>query len=160
MVKSERISSCKQFNNSFNKRISVFPKFIIILLALIGCIITINQVFNFGIFNFYPVSNSFLYLLIAFFQPIAFLIFPFSKSSKNKILISDIFAAISIFLIGIYFSINSENILSNGWDIDAPLLPTILSLMLIVLIIRVFKTDRWINYIFYSLIFFFIPNFC
>ncbi len=122
-----------KISNSFNERVGVFSKFIIIFLTLIGCIITINQVFNIGIFNFYPVSNSFLYLLIAFFQPISFLIFPFNKNNKNKILFTDIIAAFAIFIIGIYFSINSENILSRGWDIEAPILPTILSFIFIIL---------------------------
>ena len=122
-----------KINNNFNERITVTPKFIIILLTIFGCLITINQVFNFGIFNFYPVSNSFLYLLIAFFQPLSFLLFPISKKYKNKILFIDVVAAISIFFVGLYFSINSENILSNGWDIDAPILPTILSFILIIL---------------------------
>ena len=146
-------------NNSFNERISVFPKFVIIFLALIGCIITINQVFNFGIFNFYPVSNSFLYLLIAFFQPISFLVFPFSKNSENKILISDILAAITIFVIGIYFSINSENILSNGWDIEAPLLPTILSLILIILSLESLRRTGGIIIFFIALFFALYPIF-
>lgn len=122
-----------KINNNFNTRVTIFPKFIIIFLTFTGCLLAINQVFNIGIFNFFPVSNSFLYLLIAFFQPISFLVFPFNKKYENKILLTDYLAALIIFFIGIYFSINSENILSNGWDIEAPLFPTILSFVLIVL---------------------------
>ena len=51
--------------------------------------------------------------------------------NKNKILIADIIAAFTILFLGLYFSINSENILSNGWDIEAPFLPTFLSFLLI-----------------------------
>ena len=139
--------------SNFNERITITPKFIIILLTIFGCLITINQVFNFGIFNFYPVSNSFLYLLIAFFQPLSFLLFPISKKYKNKILFIDIVAAISIFFVGLYFSINSENILSNGWDIDAPILPTILSFILIILSLESLRRTGG-KFIFYIAIFF------
>ena len=139
--------------SNFNERITITPKFIIILLTIFGCLITINQVFNFGIFNFYPVSNSFLYLLIAFFQPLTFLLFPISKKYKNKILFIDVVAAISIFFIGLYFSINSENILSNGWDIDAPILPTILSFILIILSLESLRRTGG-KFIFYIAIFF------
>jgi len=142
-----------KINSNFNERITITPKFIIILLTIFGCFITINQVFNFGIFNFYPVSNSFLYLLIAFFQPLSFLLFPISKKYKNKILFIDVVAAISIFFIGLYFSINSENILSNGWDIDAPILPTILSFILIILSLESLRRTGG-KFIFYIAIFF------
>ena len=142
-----------KINSNFNERITITPKFIIILLTIFGCLITINQVFNFGIFNFYPVSNSFLYLLIAFFQPLTFLLFPISKKYKNKILFIDVVAAISIFFIGLYFSINSENILSNGWDIDAPILPTILSFILIILSLESLRRTGG-KFIFYIAIFF------
>ncbi len=142
-----------KINSNFNERITITPKFIIILLTIFGCLITINQVFNFGIFNFYPVSNSFLYLLIAFFQPLSFLLFPISKKYKNKILFIDVVAAISIFFIGLYFSINSENILSNGWDIDAPILPTILSFILIILSLESLRRTGG-KFIFYIAIFF------
>jgi len=142
-----------KINNNFNERITVTPKFIIILLTIFGCLITINQVFNLGILNFYPVSNSFLYLLIAFFQPLSFLLFPISKKYKNKILFIDVVAAISIFFIGLYFSINSENILSNGWDIDAPILPTILSCILIILSLESLRRTGG-KFIFYIAIFF------
>ena len=142
-----------KINSNFNERITITPKFIIILLTIFGCFITINQVFNFGIFNFYPVSNSFLYLLIAFFQPLSFLLFPISKKYKNKILFIDVVAAISIFFIGLYFSINSDNILSNGWDIDAPILPTILSFILIILSLESLRRTGG-KFIFYIAIFF------
>ena len=142
-----------KINSNFNERITITPKFIIILLTIFGCLITINQVFNFGIFNFYPVSNSFLYLLIAFFQPLSFLLFPISKKYKNKILFIDVVAAISILFIGLYFSINSENILSNGWDIDAPILPTILSFILIILSLESLRRTGG-KFIFYIAIFF------
>ena len=142
-----------KINSNLNERITIFPKFFIILLTICGCLISINQVFNIGFLNFYPVSNSFLYLLIAFFQPVSFLMFPLSKKYKNKILIPDIIAALSIFFIGLYFSINSENILSNGWDIEAPLIPTILSYLFILLSLESLRRTGG-KFIFYIAIFF------
>ena len=143
-----------KINDPSNARITIFPKFFIICLTICGCLISINQVFNIGFFNFYPVSNSFLYLLIAFFQPISFLMFPLSQKYKNKILIPDIIAAFSIFFIGLYFSINSENILSNGWDIEAPLIPTILSYLFILLSLESLRRTGG-KFIFYIAIFFY-----
>ena len=99
-------------NNSFPK-LKTIPKWTIITLTFIGCVITINQIFNIGIFGFRPVSNSYLYLLIGLFQPIVFLMFPFNEKYKEKIFYPDIIAAITIFFIGIYFSINAENILMS-----------------------------------------------
>ena len=119
-------------NNSFPK-LKIIPKWIIIVLTFLGCIITINQIFNIGIFGFRPVSNSYLYLLLGLFQPIVFLMFPFNDKYKEKIFYPDIIAAITIFFIGIYFSINAENILMSGWDIEAPIFPTVLSIIFIIL---------------------------
>ena len=142
-----------KINENFNKRVTVYPKFFIILLTICGCLVSINQIFNIGFLNFNPVSNSFLYLLIAFFQPISFLMFPMSKKYKNKILVTDIIAAFAILFLGLYFSINSENILSNGWDIDAPLLPTFLSFLLIILSLESLRRTGG-KFIFYIAIFF------
>ena len=119
-------------NNSF-PTLKVIPKWIIIILTFLGCVITINQIFNIGIFGFRPVSNSYLYLLLGIFQPIVFLMFPFNDRYKEKIFYPDIIAAITIFFIGIYFSINAENILMSGWDIEAPIFPTVLSIIFIIL---------------------------
>ncbi len=119
-------------NNSFPK-LKIIPKWTIIILTFIGCVITINQIFNIGIFGFRPVSNSYLYLLIGLFQPIVFLMFPINERYKEKIFYPDIIAAITIFFIGIYFSINAENILMSGWDIEAPTFPTVLSIVFIIL---------------------------
>ena len=119
-------------NNSF-PTLKVIPKWIIIILTFLGCVITINQIFNIGIFGFRPVSNSYLYLLLGIFQPIVFLMFPFNERYKEKIFYPDIIAAITIFFIGIYFSINAENILMSGWDIEAPIFPTVLSIIFIIL---------------------------
>ena len=119
-------------NNSF-PTLKVIPKWIIIILTFLGCLITINQIFNIGIFGFRPVSNSYLYLLLGIFQPIVFLMFPFNDRYKEKIFYPDIIAAITIFFIGIYFSINAENILMSGWDIEAPTFPTVLSIIFIIL---------------------------
>ncbi len=119
-------------NNSF-PTLKVIPKWIIIVLTFLGCVITINQIFNIGIFGFRPVSNSYLYLLLGIFQPIVFLMFPFNDRYKEKIFYPDIIAAITIFFIGIYFSINAENILMSGWDIEAPIFPTVLSIIFIIL---------------------------
>ena len=119
-------------NNSF-PTLKVIPKWIIIILTFLGCVITINQIFNIGIFGYRPVSNSYLYLLLGIFQPIVFLMFPFNDRYKEKIFYPDIIAAITIFFIGIYFSINAENILMSGWDIEAPTFPTVLSIIFIIL---------------------------
>ena len=119
-------------NNSF-PTLKVIPKWIVIVLTFLGCVITINQIFNIGIFGFRPVSNSYLYLLLGIFQPIVFLMFPFNDRYKEKIFYPDIIAAITIFFIGIYFSINAENILMSGWDIEAPTFPTVLSIIFIIL---------------------------
>tara|TARA_Y100001935_G_scaffold40492_1_gene32582 strand:+ start:1286 stop:2998 length:1713 start_codon:yes stop_codon:yes gene_type:complete len=59
--------------------------------------------------------------------------FPFNDKYKEKIFYPDIIAAITIFFIGIYFSINAENILMSGWDIEAPIFPTVLSIIFIIL---------------------------
>ena len=59
--------------------------------------------------------------------------FPFNDRYKEKIFYPDIIAAITIFFIGIYFSINAENILMSGWDIEAPIFPTVLSIIFIIL---------------------------
>ncbi|WP_052659286.1 TRAP transporter permease [Bacillus alveayuensis] len=113
-----------------NQRINKFAASIIVTLTLIGIFLAINQLFYLKLFNFNPIKTSYLYFLLACFMPISFIIYPLSKKLSNpKIHWFDVMLAILSFVIPLYFGINGQRIISEGWEYASPTLPTVLSVV-------------------------------
>lgn len=120
-------------------RLNRFWKIIVVLFTILGLLLSVNMIFFLGIFGFNPIENAFLYYILAFFMPIAFLIFPARKSQSDSVKWFDIVLFLVSFIIIIYFALNAERIILEGWEWTAPSLPTYLSIVLWILILEVLR---------------------
>jgi TRAP transporter 4TM/12TM fusion protein len=102
-------------------------------LSIAGLAIVVNQVFNLGLFGFRPLSTGYYYYVIACFMPVAFLSHPARMTDRLRVRWYDWFLSAVALGTGIYLGQNASNILTRGWDIDAPMLPTVMSGILVLL---------------------------
>lgn len=79
-------------------------------------------------------ANGYYYLLIMFYLPLVFLWFPITKKSRrDSVPWYDFVLAGLAFVSGIYFCSHSMDILTGGWQIQAPVPAKIFSFVLVVL---------------------------
>jgi TRAP transporter 4TM/12TM fusion protein len=104
-----------------------------LLLSAIGLGIVVNQVFNLGLFGFRPISTGYYYLVIGLFLPVAFLAYPARAADATRVRWYDWLLALVALGTGIYLAQNAVNILTRGWDIEAPPLPTAMAAVLVFL---------------------------
>ncbi|PIC62738.1 C4-dicarboxylate ABC transporter [Sporosarcina sp. P13] len=139
-------------------RINKFWGAVVILLTLTGIFITINQLFYIGIFGFKPINTGYLYFLLAMFVPIAFIIHPFSKSKGNqRIGWYDIVLIIVSFGIPLYMGINSQRIISEGWEYISPTLATVFSIIFWFVILDALRRVAGLPIMLISAVFSFYP---
>jgi len=102
-------------------------------LSIAGLAIVVNQVFNLGLFGFRPLSTGYYYYVIACFMPVAFLSHPARMADRLHVRWYDWLLCAIALATGIYLGLNAGNILTRGWDIDAPMLPTVMAGILVLL---------------------------
>ena len=67
-----------------------------------------------------PLETEYFYYLLALLIPQAFIIYPLTKSSLNKVPWYDILLAVVTLVICSYFAFKGNEILEIGWEYDAP----------------------------------------
>jgi len=111
-------------------RVHGFSFFTVVVVAALGILITINQLFQLKAFGFMPISSGYYYCILATFLSISFLIYPARKKDAQKVMWYDwILFAICI-VVNIYFALNAYNILTMGWEYKAPPLAVSLGMVL------------------------------
>jgi len=106
-------------------------------LVLVAVLLSINQLFYLGLFGFNPILEGYLYYLLACFLPLAFLLWPARKTENvQKVKWYDVILFINALVWPIFFGINAERIVLMGWDTLAPLVPTIGSIILWIVILE------------------------
>ncbi|MEX0583201.1 MAG: TRAP transporter fused permease subunit [Sneathiella sp.] len=95
---------------------------IVIAVTVVVITLAINQLFNIGFFIGYSwLDNEYQYALFGLLVPIVFLIFPASvKSAMDKVPWYDALLAAVTFGLLVFFFMNAERILDNGWEMGAP----------------------------------------
>jgi TRAP transporter 4TM/12TM fusion protein len=102
-----------------------------ILFSFLMLFVVINQIFNLHLFGFKPLDNSYLYYVIAFSLSFVFPYYPAMKSApKDRIPWYDTVLFLLTVIINIYLALNGMNIISLGWEYNAPFLPTLCSVFL------------------------------
>jgi TRAP transporter 4TM/12TM fusion protein len=119
------------------KRLDGVPGTAVGVLAFVGIMASIIQTFPIVPLNWLPNSNSFFYSILGIFLAASFLAFPLKKSMANKApnSVDWIFAAVSLGC-SMYFAFNAVIIISQGWDMTAPLLASALGGILCLLSIE------------------------
>ena len=121
-------------------RINTFWKSVIVIMTIIGVALTINQVFFLKLFGITLVNSAFLFFLLTFFLSLVFLIYPIKKNLvSNNVPWYDVVLFILTIIITSYFGINGENILNLGWDIKAPAIATIFSIVLWLIVLEALR---------------------
>jgi TRAP transporter 4TM/12TM fusion protein len=92
---------------------------VVVFLSLVGIILIINQIFTPKFTNVILLNNTFLYLLLAIYFSIVFLLFPLKEDGKFVFWIDCVlfFLSFSIFL---YFAYHGLSIQTKGWEYVPP----------------------------------------
>lgn len=107
-----------------------FSFWVVVAVTTIGVLLTINQLFHLKIAGFMPIGNAYYYYLFATFLAVTFLIFPARKGDKQKVPWYDWVIFVVCIAANLYLAANAYNILTKGWEYEAPLVPTIASFVL------------------------------
>ncbi|MGE0722946.1 MAG: TRAP transporter permease [Alphaproteobacteria bacterium] len=106
------------------------------VLTAVGLALAVNQVFNLGLLGIQPISTAFYYLTIGIFLAVAFLAFPAHGRARARVPVYDYVLGIAALAIAGYLAVNAQTIISSGWDILAPPLPTTLAAIFCVLVLE------------------------
>ena len=98
---------------------------LITIMSGFGILMVINQVFQLEIAGFLPITNAYYYYFLAFFLSMVFLLFPGSSRNNRNIDWYDWCLFVISITATLYLGTNAMAILNNGWEFEAPLLPTI-----------------------------------
>ncbi|MBB3994752.1 TRAP transporter 4TM/12TM fusion protein [Sulfitobacter undariae] len=104
-------------------------------LGVIGLFGIVLQTFNIPLLGVFPLlSNRYYYLLIAVFLAAAFLLLP-ARSNDSLAPVSPVdwvLAGLSLACAG-YLGVNAELIITQGWDVVAPTIPAVVSILVVLL---------------------------
>lgn len=121
-------------------RVNNFWRIVVIVMTLLGVIITLNQVFFWEFLGITLVNSAFLFFLLTFFLSLVYIIFPPSKKQvTKKVAWYDVLLFLLTIVITAYFGVNGENILNYGWDITAPTIATVFSVVLWLLVLEALR---------------------
>ncbi len=110
------------------------------VLTVAGILLAMNQVFFWNPGGFSLLRNSYLYFVLACFLPICFLAFPIAKAVRHRpVPLYD--AALALIAAGtcVYFGLNGENIVNQGWDYVAPQTAVLLAYVLWILVLEALR---------------------
>lgn len=118
-------------------------------LTLAGLFLSINQVFNLGLFGFRPISTAYYYLMIGLFGAIGFLAFPARKGAKGSVPWYDWILAVAIIALTAWIASRAQAIIDAGWNTSAPMTATVVAGALIVLVLEgLRRTGEMILFVF------------
>jgi TRAP transporter 4TM/12TM fusion protein len=101
-----------------------------VILSAIGLLIIINQLFHLQIAGFMPIGTAYFYYLLAAFLSLAFLLYPARKQDEGRVIWYDWLLFLICIITNLYLAFHAYDILTKGWEIQAPSVPTIASFIL------------------------------
>ncbi len=107
----------------------------VFVLSSIGLGVTVNQIFNLGLFGFQPISTSFYYMVVGFFGAVAFLAFPALKSHRDRVRWFDWILAAATLGLGLWLASVSLTIQLAGWNVVSPDWVAWLGLLLVLMVL-------------------------
>ncbi|MFA7503820.1 MAG: TRAP transporter fused permease subunit [Burkholderiaceae bacterium] len=118
------------------------------VLSALGILVSVNQIFNLGLFGFRPVSTGYYYLMIGLFLAIGFLAFPARKGQVAVRWFDWVLAAL-VLSSSLWMLFNAQQIIDRGWNLEAPLGVTLLAGLYVVLALEgLRRTGEWILFVF------------
>ena len=107
--------------------------FTVLILSTTGLAIIINQIFNLQFLGFRPISTAYYYIIVGLFMPVAFLNSPARTADADRVRWYDWLLAAAALGTCFYFALHANDILTRGWEFEAPL-PVVLLAGLLVLL--------------------------
>lgn len=114
-------------------------RWVVIALTLVGIAITISQVFYWNPFGSGMLRSTFLYYVLGAFLPIVFLAFPMRASHIHAVPWYDVVLAAAALGVPVWFGLNAENILNQGWDYGGPTTALVASFALWALVLEALR---------------------
>ncbi|NKC13095.1 MAG: TRAP transporter fused permease subunit [Gammaproteobacteria bacterium] len=124
MAEQSTSPELERFEEPGEKRLTGLVYWIALFYGGFGLLVAINQTFSFNAFGFVLIDNAYYYLLIGIFLPLAFLIFPATKSHSDRVPLYDWMLFVATIAASYYLSYHGADMVQQGWDIAAPALPT------------------------------------
>lgn len=93
---------------------------VIVVLSVLGILLTASQVFFWSPFGRTLLTHEYLYIILALYLPIIFIVRPITKKSTGRIPWYDKALGGLAMGLNLYFALNAENIVNFGWDYAAP----------------------------------------
>lgn len=113
------------------ENLSPTSKSVIVGLTIMGTTVALNRAFDLNLGGIVLLKNSFLFFILAAFLPIVFIAFAASKSAASRRLpVYDAVLASTAFTVCFALGLNGENIITQGWDFNAPTWGTIAAIAL------------------------------
>lgn len=110
---------------------------ILVVFCGLPLLLVINQIFQFNFFGINFIDNTYMYMLLAGYLSLVFVLYPASKSAvQDKVPWYDTCLFVLSCAIGIYFACNGMKIRHSGWEYVAPFLPTLCSVVLCLLVLE------------------------
>lgn len=103
-----------------NTRCRPAERVAIAVLTAAGLLLALNQAFFWNLGGVALLRNQHLYLILGCFLPTLFLITPGAERHRSKVPLYDHVLAAVALGISLYFAWNGQNILTFGWDYNAP----------------------------------------
>jgi TRAP transporter 4TM/12TM fusion protein len=99
-------------------------------ISSVGLIIIINQLFHLQLAGFMPIGTAYFYYLLATFLSLTFLLHPARKKEGDRVIWYDWSLFIICIITNLYLALHAYDILTKGWEIQAPFIPTLASFVL------------------------------
>ncbi|MCX5909794.1 MAG: TRAP transporter permease, partial [Deltaproteobacteria bacterium] len=118
-------------------RLNTYWYIVFVFFSIIGIVLAVNQLFSLGLFGFAPIDTTYFYLMLAFYLSGTFLIYPATSAGAGKKLPwYDALLFLVTVTAAIYLALHGLDIIELGWEYSAPLLPTVASVLLWVLVLE------------------------
>ena len=118
-------------------RLNNFWHVIFVLFSFTGIVLAINQLFSLRLFGISLIDNAYLYMILCLCLSSTFLLFPASSSvAGNKVPWYDVLLFLLTAGASLYLAIHGLDIIELGWEYSSPLIPTICSVLLWVLVLE------------------------
>lgn len=158
-MKIDTVQDQSVAKHSPEKRIKGFSYAVVIIMSILGILLCVNQLFQLNLAGFMPIASGYYYYVLVFFLSISFLIFPGRKADSKRLCWYDWGLFLITIVVNVYFALNAELILTEGWEYSAPKLPLVFSFVLWALALEGVRRTAGMALFIICLIFSFYPVF-
>lgn len=111
-------------------RVKGLSYILVIIFSGLGVFISINQLFHLQVAGFMPIGTAYYYYILGTFLSISFFLFPGRDLDKNRVPWYDWLLFVVCVVTNVYLALNAYNILTKGWEYEAPFVPMIFGFIL------------------------------